>query len=77
VTSGLDPDAIEAEMSDGVLTLHLPKPAQPEPRRVEIRPGAAAVNGSGSEHASDGDPPAPQTADEPPQSEGSPSGPGS
>jgi hypothetical protein len=86
VTSGLDADAIGVEMSDGVLTLHLPKPAQPQPRRIEIRPGSTTGNGSASqpaEQASAGEPQsegsasqqpaAAQTAGAP-QSEGAPSG---
>jgi HSP20 family protein len=44
VTDGLDPDAIEAAMSDGVLTLRLPQPAQPQPRRIQIRPRTATGN---------------------------------
>ncbi|MDX6707985.1 MAG: hypothetical protein QOK16_2961 [Solirubrobacteraceae bacterium] len=85
VTSGLDPEAIEAEMSDGVLTLHLPKPAEPKPRRIEIRPGSAMGNGSGSHpeaQASAGEPQAEGSASQPaaqesagtPESEGAPSG---
>jgi HSP20 family protein len=42
VTDGLDPDAIQAAMSDGVLTLQLPKPAEAQPRRIQIRQGAGA-----------------------------------
>jgi hypothetical protein len=68
VTSGLDPEAIEAEMSDGVLTLHLPKPAEPKPRRIEIRPGSAIGNGSASH-------PAAQASAGEPQAEGSASQP--
>jgi HSP20 family protein len=68
VTSGLDPEAIEAGISDGVLTLHLPKPAHPEPRRIEIRRGSAIGNGSASQPAGEA------TAGEP-QSEGSASQP--
>jgi HSP20 family protein len=49
VTDGLDPDAIEAAMSDGVLTLRLPQPAQPQPRRIQIRPGTATGNGASTQ----------------------------
>jgi HSP20 family protein len=41
VPRGLDPDAIDASLADGVLTLRIPQPAAPEPHRVEIKtPGA-------------------------------------
>ncbi len=46
VTDGLDPDAIEASISDGVLVMRLPQPAQTQPRRIQIRPGTAAGNGA-------------------------------
>ncbi len=36
VPPGLDPNAIAATLSDGVLTLRIPKPEELEPRRVEI-----------------------------------------
>ena len=36
VPRGLDPDAIEASLVDGVLTLRIPKPERLKPRRVEI-----------------------------------------
>lgn len=38
--SGLDPDAISASLSDGVLTLHIPKPEERKPRRVQIATGS-------------------------------------
>lgn len=37
--TGLDPDAITASMSDGVLTLHIAKPQERKPRRIEIASG--------------------------------------
>src|ERR1700716_3505365 len=37
VPGGLDPDAIEASLSDGVLTLRIPKPATPRAKRIEIK----------------------------------------
>jgi HSP20 family protein len=40
VPAGLDPDAIEATVADGVLTLRIPKPETLKPRRIKI--GAAA-----------------------------------
>jgi HSP20 family protein len=46
VTDGLDPDAIEASISDGVLMMRLPQPAQTQPRRIQIRPGTTAGNGA-------------------------------
>jgi HSP20 family protein len=46
VPRGLDPDAIEASLSDGVLTLRIPKPETMRPRRIEIK---ASGNGA-SEH---------------------------
>ena len=41
VPRGLDADAIEANVADGVLTLRLPKPEPLKPRRVPIGAGAA------------------------------------
>jgi HSP20 family protein len=41
--AGLDPDAITASMSDGVLTLHIPKPEERKPRRIEIATGQKAA----------------------------------
>jgi HSP20 family protein len=43
VPRGLDPDAIEAELSDGVLTLRIPKPETMRPRKIEIK---ASANGA-------------------------------
>lgn len=37
--TGLDPEAITASMTDGVLTLHIPKPQERKPRRIEIATG--------------------------------------
>ncbi len=36
VPTGLDPDAIEASLEDGVLTLRIPKPETLKPRRIRI-----------------------------------------
>lgn len=44
VPRGLDPDAIEASLSDGVLTLRIPKPETMRPRRIEI---TTSSNGGG------------------------------
>jgi HSP20 family protein len=38
----LDPNAIEASVTDGMLTLRLPKPEAPKPHRIEIRGGQQA-----------------------------------
>jgi HSP20 family protein len=43
VPRGLDPEAIQASLSEGVLTLRIPKPETMRPRRIEINAGA---NGS-------------------------------
>ncbi|HWE10943.1 MAG TPA: Hsp20/alpha crystallin family protein [Solirubrobacteraceae bacterium] len=45
VPSGLNPEAIEASLHDGVLTLRIPKPETMRPRRIEIRGDA---DGSGT-----------------------------
>jgi HSP20 family protein len=37
VPGGLNPEAIEASLSDGVLTLRIPKPETMRPRRIEIK----------------------------------------
>jgi HSP20 family protein len=39
VPPGLDPEAIEASLSDGVLTLRIPKPETMKPRKIEIKAG--------------------------------------
>jgi HSP20 family protein len=36
---GVDGDAVTASFTDGVLEVHVPKPAQAKPRRVEIAVG--------------------------------------
>jgi HSP20 family protein len=36
VPPGLDPNAIAATLSDGVLTLRIPQPEELKPRRIEI-----------------------------------------
>jgi HSP20 family protein len=48
--AGLDPDAITASMSDGVLTLHIPKPEARKPRKIQIAPGRQAdIEGTATE----------------------------
>jgi HSP20 family protein len=52
VPGGLNPDAVEASMADGVLTMAIPRPEQPKPHRVRIHPGSGqqpAVEGTASE----------------------------
>ena len=39
VPRGLDPDAIDASMADGVLILRIPKPETAKPHRVQIKAG--------------------------------------
>jgi HSP20 family protein len=43
VPAGMDPDAVQASLSDGVLTLRIPKPATLRPRRIEIKAGASGA----------------------------------
>ncbi len=42
---GIDPDAVTAEFDRGVLAVRIPKPAERQPRRVQIN--AAQANGNG------------------------------
>jgi HSP20 family protein len=37
--SGVDNDSIAADYTDGVLTLHIPKPAQAKPKKISIGAG--------------------------------------
>lgn len=51
---GIDPDAVSATFGKGVLEVHIPKPEQRKPRRVEIKAGSAnggepAVEGTATE----------------------------
>jgi HSP20 family molecular chaperone IbpA len=39
VPQGIDADKISADLSDGVLRVHLPKSAVLKPRRIEVRAG--------------------------------------
>jgi HSP20 family protein len=41
VPRGLDPDTVEASLTDGVLAIRIPKPEALKPHRVEIGTGAA------------------------------------
>jgi HSP20 family protein len=47
VPRGLEPDSVEASLSDGVLTLRIPKPETMKPRRIEIK----AAENAGQETA--------------------------
>lgn len=42
VPHGLDPERISAAIADGVLTLRIPQPEAPKPRRIEIATGGDA-----------------------------------
>jgi Molecular chaperone (small heat shock protein) len=44
----LDESKIEATFDHGVLTIHIPKAALPQPRKIEVRSGGTAVSGDGS-----------------------------
>jgi HSP20 family protein len=37
---GVDPSSVEATMSNGVLKITIPKPAKPEPKKIEVKDGA-------------------------------------
>jgi HSP20 family protein len=45
VPSGLDPEAIEAALTDGVLRLRIPLPESRRPRRIEIKAGERQQGG--------------------------------
>jgi HSP20 family protein len=40
VPGGFDANAVEASISEGVLTMSIPRPEQPKPHRVQIRAGS-------------------------------------
>ena len=44
---GIDAETVDAEFSEGVLEVRIPKPAERKPHRVEI--GESAVNGTATE----------------------------
>jgi HSP20 family protein len=48
VPRGMDPDAIEASLSDGVLVLSIPKPPSLKPRRIEVMGGDEARQPDGA-----------------------------
>ncbi len=41
---GVDPSAIHATMSNGVLKITIPKPARPEPKKIEIKDSSETSN---------------------------------
>jgi len=51
---GVDPDRIEAQFENGVLTVRIPKPAETKPRRVAIGVGerSRTLEGSGRDSSS-------------------------
>jgi HSP20 family protein len=46
VPRGLDPDAVEAALHDGVLNVRMPKPQPLRPHRIEVRAGEGAAGES-------------------------------
>ena len=60
LAQGVDADQIKADFNNGVLTLHIPKAALPQPKRIEIAAGsqqtqqAAVGSGSASSQQSTG-----------------------
>ena len=55
---GFDEAAIRAEFEHGVLRVRLPKAALPQPRRIAISTGPAAVEAAGPTRVTDGQSPA-------------------
>jgi HSP20 family protein len=55
VPGGLNPDAVEASMADGVLSLSIPRPESPKPHRVQIRAGSSDVEGTAADASGTGD----------------------
>jgi HSP20 family protein len=53
---GVDPDSIQANFDNGVLTVRIPKPEERKPRRVAISVGekAPTIEGSGFESSTSG-----------------------
>jgi HSP20 family protein len=47
VPGGMDPNAVEASLSDGVLSLRLPRPESLKPHRVQVRSGAGTPGNGG------------------------------
>ena len=70
---GVDENRIEAEFVDGLLTVHVPKAALPQPRRIEIRNSGSqpVVQGTGTRSSVRSGPPGSSGSAQP---EGAPSG---
>jgi HSP20 family protein len=45
---GVNPDDVDANLDDGLLTVRIPKPEQTRPRRVEVRHESAATAPAGT-----------------------------
>ena len=45
---GIDPEAVKASFTNGVLEIWIPKPEERKPRRIPIGGGSAAGNGDGN-----------------------------
>ena len=45
VPQGVNEDAVSAKYEHGVLEVHVPKPAQPKPRKIEIGGGHKTIEG--------------------------------
>ena len=41
---GIDPSSVQATMSNGVLKIAIPKPAKPEPKKIEVKEEAKQEN---------------------------------
>jgi HSP20 family protein len=51
---GIDPSTVEATMSNGVLKIVIPKPAKPEPKKIEVKeagPKDTAAGSAGNKNA--------------------------
>jgi HSP20 family protein len=46
---GLDESRIEASFNNGILSVHIPKSALPQPKKIQIRSGASGEVGAGSQ----------------------------
>jgi HSP20 family protein len=46
---GLDDSRIEATCDNGILSIHIPKSALPQPKKIQIKTGTSAQVGSGSQ----------------------------
>lgn len=45
---GVDEDAVQAEYRNGVLEVHVPKPEEAKPRRIEVGAGQRTIEGKAS-----------------------------